>query len=103
MGFPPNWQTPITSSPGQLQLHVDPLSLLPSRPDLSQVRLDTQRALVDAGIQRHTPVQVTLEGVIWDGHHAARVAAEKQLLVVVKVVTEQLAPTADSILDLPVG
>jgi hypothetical protein len=103
MPIPTNWQNPITASPGQLQPGVDPLSLLPSRPDLSQVRLDIQQELVDAGSERHTPIQVTVGGVIWDGHHAIRIAAEQRREVTVKVVNQKMKPTAASIMDLPVG
>jgi hypothetical protein len=94
---------PITVTAGQLQSNVDPVALLPSRQNLSQVRLDTQKALIDAGIVRHTPIQVTTDGIIWDGHHALRIAAEVGNTVTVKVVNQKLIPTAASILDLPVG
>jgi hypothetical protein len=103
MTFPPNWQNPITAPLGQYQTNVNPLSLLPSRKDLSQVRLDIQKALLDAGSERHTPIQVTVDGVIWDGHHAVRIAAERGIEVTVRVVNQKLNPTAASILDLPVG
>ncbi len=94
---------PITVPPGQLQANVDPLLLLPSRSDLSRIRLDMQQALLDAGAERSTPIEVTPEGVIWDGHHAIRIAAEKGLLVTVKVVNVKVNPTASSIMDLPVS
>jgi hypothetical protein len=103
MNLPPNWRNPITASPGQLQSGVDPLHLLPSRLDLEQTRLDAQRALQDAGIERWTPVEVTPDGVIWDGHHGVRVAAENGKQLTVKVVAIQLKPTAASIIDLFVG
>jgi hypothetical protein len=96
---PANWRNPM---PGQLQSNVNPLSLLPSRDDLLQVRLDVQKALMDAGSERHTPIQVTAAGVIWDGHHAIRIAAERGIDVTVKVVKQQVNPTAASIMDLPV-
>jgi hypothetical protein len=102
MAFPANWQTPITVQPGQLQANVNPLSLLPSRLDLLQVRLDIQKALLDAGIERHTPIRVTVEGVVWDGHHAIRIAAERKFDVTVKVVNLKINPTDTSIMDLPV-
>jgi hypothetical protein len=101
--FPPNWHSPITVLPGQVQRDVDPLSLLPSRKDLSQARLDIQRVLVDAGVSRSSPIQVTTDGVIWDGHHAVRIAAEKRLTVAVLVVRVTQSPSMSSILDLPVG
>jgi hypothetical protein len=46
MAFPANWSNPITAPPGQFQPGVDPLSVLPGRHDLSQVRLDIQNALL---------------------------------------------------------
>jgi hypothetical protein len=103
MTFPANWQSPITAAPGKFQSNVDPLLLLPSRSDLSQVRLDMQRALLDAGAQRTTPIEVTPDGVIWDGHHAVRVAAEKRLQITIKVVNVKVSPTASSVLLLPVS
>ena len=103
MTFPANWQSPITVTPGQFQSNVDPLSLLPSRSDLSQVRLDMQQALLDAGTKRITPIEVTPNGVIWDGHHAVRVAAGKGLPLTVKVVNVKVNPAASSIIALPVS
>ncbi len=102
MTFPANWQSPIRVMPGQFQSNVDPLLLLPSRSDLSQVRLDMQQALLDAGVQRNRTIEVTPDGVIWDGHHAVRIAAEKGLPITVKVVNVKVNPTASSIMFLPV-
>ena len=100
MVFPANWQNPISAQSGQFQANVDPLLLLPSRQDLSQFRLDIQMQLLDAGTQRHIPIKVTTDGVIWDGHHAIRVAAERGIPVIVLVVSQKVNPTASSILDL---
>jgi hypothetical protein len=102
MAIPANWQSPITASVGQFQTGVNPLQLLPSRTDVFQVRLDMQAALLDAGIGRHTPIKVSLDGVIWDGHHLVRVAAERRIDVTVQVVKQRVQPSASSILDLPV-
>jgi hypothetical protein len=99
---PPGWQNPITASPGQVQRGVDPLALLPSRVDLHRVRLEYQRQLLLTGIARHSPVQATMDGVIFDGHHAVRAAAEEGRRIDVKVVAFPVAAAADSILDLPV-
>lgn len=96
------WQDPITVSAGQIQARVDPLSLLPSRSHLSRVRLGFQNKLVQSGTPRHSPVLVNTEGVIFDGHHAVRVAAEDGTLIDMKVIDYPVAATADSILDLPV-
>jgi hypothetical protein len=103
MAFPANWSNPITEPPGHFQGGVDPLSVLPSRPDLSQARLDIQTALLDAGQERHTPIQVTAAGVVWDGHHAVRAAAERGIAITVQVVSQPAVPVAQSIMDLPVG
>jgi hypothetical protein len=101
MTVPANWRNPITALPGEFQ-SVDPLTLLPSRRELSQVRLDFQKGLLEAGSERFSPIQVTCDGVIWDGHHALRIAAEKGIHVTVKVVSEKMPPSAASILALPV-
>lgn len=58
---------------------------------------------MDAGVQRHTAIKVNGDGVIWDGHHAVRVAAERGIKVTVQVIRLQIKPTAASIMDLPVG
>ena len=102
MTFPANWKSPITASPGQLQSDVNPLQLLPSRTELSKGRLDVQLGLLDSGTERHTPIQVTSDGVIWDGHHGVRAAAEKGIPVMITVVPGKVNPTAETILDLPV-
>src|SRR5262245_24961004 len=103
MGFPPGWTNPIVVLVGQVQGGVDPVRLLPARGDLLQWRLDQQIALLDSAITRHTPIQVTAEGVIWDGHHGVRAAAEKGLTVDVLVVSELVEPSGVTILSLPVG
>jgi hypothetical protein len=76
--------------------------LLPSRSDLIRRRLDFQRQLLRHGTPRLTPIQVTTDGVIFDGHHAVRAAAEEGRLVDVTVIGFPVPATADSILDLPV-
>jgi hypothetical protein len=103
MALPPNWRSPISAPPGQWQADVNPLALLPSRRDLDRVRLDSQRALLDAGQERHTPIQVNTDGVIWVGNHAVRAAAETGTVVAVLVVDQKLSPAAASIMDLTVG
>jgi hypothetical protein len=102
MASPPSRQNPITVAPGQFQTGVDASLLLPSRPDLSQVRLAAQRSLKQARQPRYTPIQVTPQGVIWDGHHAVRVAAEDGDVVNVKVIDQTVPPIGLTILQLPV-
>ena len=102
MTFPPAWQSPITAQPGQVQVGVDACSLLPSRTDLEQARLDVQAALRQTGTRRSTSILVTIEGVIWDGHHAVRLAAENGETVDVRVVALLESPSGLTILQLPV-
>lgn len=102
MTFPPGWQSPITAQPGQIQVGVDACSLLPSRIDLEQARLDVQAGLRQTGTPRSTPILATSEGVIWDGHHAVRLAAENGETVDVRVVAVLESPSGLTILQLPV-
>ncbi len=102
MNSPPQWQNPITAAPGQTQTAVDARLLLPGRGDLVRVRLEFQRSLLQSGQSRYTPIQVTRGGVIYDGHHAVRAAAEADAAVDVLVVDQVVSATASSILDLPV-
>jgi hypothetical protein len=101
-GPPPNWQNPVTVGPGQLQTNVDPQTLLPSRLDLVRTRLESQRQLIRAGQRRWTPILVTVQGIIYDGHHAVRAAAEEGVTVDIQVVDQALTASAASILALPV-
>jgi hypothetical protein len=103
MPFPAGWTNPIMVLAGQVQRGVDPVQLLPARTDLLHWRLDQQIALLDSAVARYTPIQVTAEGVIWDGHHGVRAAAEKGLAVDVPVVGELVEPSGMTILNLPVG
>lgn len=102
MSLPAGWQNPITVPTGQIQKAVDARLLLPSRGDLIQIRLDFQRNLRQTGVQRSTPIQVTFQGVIWDGHHAIRAAAELGETVDVLIVNVVVAPSGLTILRLPV-
>lgn len=102
MSLPPGGQNPIVVPPGQIQIGVDARLLLPSRSDLIQLRLDFQRGLRQTGRQRLTPIQVTTEGVIWDGHHTVRAAAEGGETVDVLIVASLVQASGLTILQLPV-
>jgi hypothetical protein len=102
MAIPADWQNPIVVPAGATQKNVDPNQLLPSRMDLRKNRLETQEQLLDRGVDRLTAIQVNLDGIIWDGHHAVRAAAEKGHLVDVMVVAQPLKSCGQRILDLPV-
>jgi hypothetical protein len=97
----PGWVNPINVPVGQTQTGVDPLMLLPSRSELLRGRLAFQRQLIQSGVARHTPIHVNSDGVIFDGHHAVRAAAEEGRMIDVKVIDFPLPATADSIMDLP--
>src|SRR5262249_1100972 len=99
---PPGWTNPITVPAGQRQQGVNPFGLLPARLDRLRRRLVIQRSLLLGGTARFPPIEVTVQGVIYDGHHAVRVAAEEGRLIDVVVVPHSLTSSADSILDLPV-
>jgi hypothetical protein len=102
MSVPPGWQNPISATAGQTQLGLDAALLLPSRDELFKERLDFQRGLLRSKQQRLTPIQVTPDGVIWDGHHAVRAAAEGGQTVTVLVIDERIPPAGPTILQLPV-
>jgi hypothetical protein len=96
------WPSPITVPPGQVQPGVDPNRLRPSRGDLIKSRLEFQRSLIRAGRPRLTPIQASREGVIIDGHHAVRAAAEERQAVDVFVSALSAPAKAGSIMDLAV-
>jgi ParB-like chromosome segregation protein Spo0J len=58
--------------------------------------------LQSAGIARFTPIAVNVEGVIVDGHHAVRAAAELGRDVAVVVVAVDVAASGLTILELPI-
>jgi hypothetical protein len=101
MSTPAGWRNPITAPAGHRQLGVDPHVLLPSRRDLIPIRLDLQRSLLRVGKPRATPILVTREGVIVDGHHAVRAAAEAGLSVDVLVCDQSVAAYGATIVNLP--
>ena len=101
MSSPEDWQNPITAGPGHLQPDVDPAHLRPGRSDLIRSRLEFQRNLIRRNQSRYTPIQVSRDGVIIDGHHYVRAAAEEGRVVEVLVSTLSAVARADSILNLP--
>ena len=102
MGSPSGEQGPITVPAGQVQKGVDPMCLKPARGDLIRMRLELQRSLLRTGVSRLTPIQVSREGVIVDGHHAVRAAAEEGHTVDVLVSELAVPGKACTILDLDV-
>jgi hypothetical protein len=94
---------PIHAKPGDIQHDVDPAMLLPSRVDLSRKRLEFQRGLILSNRARFTPIQVSTDGLIIDGHHYVRAAAEERRRVDVLVSPLPAPARAGSILDLALG
>jgi hypothetical protein len=64
--------------------------------------LEAQRQLIPAGVPRFSPIQVTSGGVIFDGHHMVRAAAETGKLVDVRAVGVNQPSVGMMILDVPV-
>jgi hypothetical protein len=65
---------------------IDPSTLLSNRDELEQSRIDRQRDLIRRGIPRQTMIQVNLDGVIIQGNHGARAAAEVGVAIDVEVI-----------------
>jgi hypothetical protein len=102
MLIPAGWKNPITVAPGQMQRGAAATVLLPSRTDLGRARLESQRQLLRSGTPRFSPAQVSPDGVIFDGHHMVRAAAEEGKLIDVRVVGISQPPAGELILNLPV-
>ena len=85
-----------------MQRGVDPGALRAgSQQVLDATRLAAQMELLRTGTARHTPIMVTPEGVIVDGHHAVRAAAELGRTVDVEIVALEV-PAGEAASDLPV-
>lgn len=65
-------------------------------------RLEFQRCLLLNGNTRFSPIIVTREGIVYDGNHAVRAAAEEARTVDVDVI-ETPAMGFGAILGLPIG
>lgn len=81
--------------------HIDPNSLVAGRPNLIKSRLDAQRHLLRQQIARWTPIFVTKSGVIYDGNHAARAAAEAGEGIEIQVI-DASAKGFGNVLSLPI-
>jgi hypothetical protein len=81
---------PANAQAGQTFTNINPNTLQAGRGDLVAGRLATQQQLIQQGTPRTTPIKVTPDGVIWDGNHGARAAAQVGVPVTVEVI--QLPP-----------
>jgi hypothetical protein len=93
---------PSGAQPGQILDHIDPNSLQAGRPVLDAGRLAEQERLIQQGIPRATPIQVTPAGVIYDGNHGARAAAQAGVPVRVEVVPPWPIQPQGPVMNLPV-
>jgi hypothetical protein len=93
---------PAAAIPGQVLTGIDPASLRAGQQTvLDANRLEVQRDLIRRGIRRYTPIEVTSEGIIADGHHGCRAAAEAGKPVEILIVLYELE-AGPPIVDLPV-
>ncbi len=80
---------------------VDPATLTAGRRELIQSRLEVQRDLLRQNTKRFTPIIVTEDGVIYDGNHGVRAAAETGEVVDVEVIAAE-GIGFGNIMDVPV-
>jgi hypothetical protein len=92
---------PAKATPGTVMVGVDPSTLLANRDELELSRLQLQRRLIAAGRKRNTMIEVNRDGVIIQGNHGARAAAEAGIAVDVLVVNCP-HPHFGPILSIPV-
>ena len=94
---------PEGTQAGQILENIDASTLQAGRTSLDAGRLATQQDLISSGTPRTTPIQATQEGVIWDGNHGARAAADANVPVNVQVIKPPISPTPKGpVQDLPV-
>ena len=91
---------PGTAS-GQIVADVDPDTLFAGRDSLENSRLIVQRELIERGIRRFTIIEVNRDGVVLNGNHGVRAAAEAGTAVSV-LVRDLPLPSFGKLLDLPV-
>jgi hypothetical protein len=92
---------PTQARHGVVLRGIDPASLQSNRPELEQSRLEDQRHLIATGTPRHTLIQVNCEGIILQGNHGARAAAEAGIAIDVRVL-DFPHPSYGPILSIPI-
>lgn len=83
---------PAGARAGQILKGIDPKTLQAGRPDLVADRLARQADLIKKGAPRRTMIQVTEQGVIYDGNRGAAAAAKAGVTVDVHVIDATVAP-----------
>jgi hypothetical protein len=92
---------PNNATAGQTLGGIDPSSLQAGRANLWQSRLTTQQNLVTGQVPRANPITVTPQGVIYNGNHGARAAAEAGVSISVEVIDETI-PGFGPVTGLPI-
>ena len=93
---------PVKARVLQWMLGVEPKSLRAREEKhvLLRSRLNLQRDLQEKGTARDTPIWVSPEGVVQDGHHACRVAIEfgEAVDVVVSPLSDRMGEPIENLL-----
>ena len=92
---------PSQAKHGVILRGIDPATFEANRPELEESRLTTQRQLIANGIKRWTMIEVNCQGVILQGNHGVRAAAEAGVPIDV-IVLDLPHPTFGPILNIPV-
>jgi len=96
---------PTNSQPGDTFKHIDPSSLKPNahkQNGLEKGRYEKQRELKYSS-HPHKNIKVTIDGVIIDGHHRARVNLDDNHSVSVDIVDDKAKPLGISLGDMDIG
>ncbi len=92
---------PSQAKNGAVLRGIDPASLQSNRAELEESRVEDQRQLIATGTPRHTLILVNCQGIILQGNHGARAAAEAGTPVDVRVL-DFPHPSYGPILSLPI-
>ena len=92
---------PTQAKHGIVLKGIDPASLQSNRAELEESRLEDQRQLIAPGTPRYTLIQVNCQGIILQGNHGARAAAEAGIAIDIQVL-DFPHPTYGPILSIPI-
>lgn len=87
--------------PGAVLRGIDPASLQAGNRRFERWRLEIQFRLRQQGIARHTMITVSMNGIVYDGNHAVRVAIDRGESVDI-VITDEPTIGYGSIMDIPI-
>lgn len=92
---------PALAVPGAVLRGIDPASLQAGTRRLECWRLEIQFRLQQQGIARYTMITVSLDGIVYDGNHAVRVAIDRGETVDI-LITDEPTIGYGSIMDVPI-